>query len=125
MKMNKKRKGFTLIELIAVIAILGILALIVVPKISGYTNSAKKAKERANAKAIMNTIEIYNANANSPITDDTKTMDDITGGTSITLEDVDGKQDMVDTITKVTGETNSGITGSTTISSLKTMIATN
>ncbi|WP_297633862.1 prepilin-type N-terminal cleavage/methylation domain-containing protein [uncultured Clostridium sp.] len=38
----KKKKGFTLIEMVAVIAIIGILAAILVPKISGYMKEAKK-----------------------------------------------------------------------------------
>ena len=40
---NKKKKGFTLVELIVVIAILGILAAIAVPRFSGFTDQSKKA----------------------------------------------------------------------------------
>ena len=73
-KNSRKKKGFTLVELIAVIAILGILAAIVVPKIGGYTDKANKAKAQADAKTVIQAIELYNANAdvNAQITDDKK-----------------------------------------------------
>ena len=38
----KKKKGFTLIELMAVIAIIAILAAVLVPTVSGYINRTKK-----------------------------------------------------------------------------------
>ena len=58
---KKKKKGFTLIELIAVIAILAILGAILVPKITGYSDSAKKSKAIADAKIIVNAAAAYNA----------------------------------------------------------------
>jgi len=58
---NKKKKGFTLIELIAVIAILAILGAILVPKIGGYTKRARKSNVTASAKVIMNAVRAYNS----------------------------------------------------------------
>lgn len=90
MKKNKKRKGFTLIELIAVIAILGILALIIVPRVSGYTKTAKDNATIANCKIIVNAVEVYNADVDSgdndePAIDSATTIDtvktDLTSGT--------------------------------------------
>jgi len=66
---KKKKKGFTLIELIAVIAILAILAAILVPKISGYSDSAKKGKAIADAKIIVNAAAAYNADSDVQIPD--------------------------------------------------------
>jgi prepilin-type N-terminal cleavage/methylation domain len=49
---KKKKKGFTLVELIIVIAIIAILAAMAIPKLSAMKNSAKVSNDVAAAKNI-------------------------------------------------------------------------
>lgn len=65
---DKKKKGFTLIELVAVVAIIGILAAILVPKIAGYMNEAKKTKVIDQARKVLLAVETYNMKHDKKIT---------------------------------------------------------
>lgn len=47
------RKGFTLIELIVVIAIIAILAVILIPRFTGFTQSAKKSNCLSDARNLL------------------------------------------------------------------------
>ncbi|WP_051624182.1 type II secretion system protein [Clostridium akagii] len=58
---NKKKSGFTLIEVIVVIAILAILGAILVPNVLGYRQKAEKSNIQTSAKTIVSSIETYNA----------------------------------------------------------------
>ena len=59
MRKNAKnnKKGFTLIELIVVVAILVALMLMLVPKLTGFTEDAKRTANEANARAIYTAIK--------------------------------------------------------------------
>ena len=60
MKRNKgKKAGFTLIEILVVLAILAILATLVVPKIMGRPEEARRVKAATDIKAIEGALNIY------------------------------------------------------------------
>ena len=58
---NKKKKGFTLIELIVVIVILAILAAIAIPRLSGSRDSANRSAILANLRSIESAVSIAEA----------------------------------------------------------------
>lgn len=71
-KRNKK-KGFTLIELIAVIGIIAILATVLLPKVSGYIKEAKKTKVIDQCRKVVMAVESYDLR-NECIYDRSKTV---------------------------------------------------
>ncbi|KTC88964.1 GspG family T2SS major pseudopilin variant LspG [Fluoribacter dumoffii] len=65
-----RQKGFSLIEIMVVVVILGILASIVVPKIMGRPDEARKVKAKQDVLAIQNALDLYKLdNGNYPTTD--------------------------------------------------------
>ena len=67
---NKKKKGFTLIELIIVIAIIAILAAVAIPKFSSISKDAKIKSDIANAKTISNAVSALIAEGEIKISSD-------------------------------------------------------
>jgi type IV pilus assembly protein PilA len=95
----KKKKGFTLIELIIVIAVIGIVAAIAVPKFGNIQKNAKVQADFASAKVIADSAVTEYAHGN--ITALPTTMEKVsqtpgTPGASLqTIPDVQGKYDKI------------------------------
>lgn len=61
-RMNRRKSGFTLIEILLVVVIIGILAGIGIPALTGKSESAKIAQAQANIKSLESALAIYEMN---------------------------------------------------------------
>jgi type IV pilus assembly protein PilA len=83
---KKKKRGFTLIELIIVIAIIAILAAIAIPKFGEVRKDAALKADVANAKTIANSATALMADGE--LADDTYVVDnDTTTGNTNKIEE--------------------------------------
>ena len=58
-KTVKRNDGFTLIEIMVVLIIIGLLAGIVVPKLMGRTEEAKRTKTAVQIKNLQSSLDLY------------------------------------------------------------------
>jgi len=58
-KRRKNEHGFTLIELMVVIVILGILAGLIIPRIMGRPDEARRAKARLQIESLETALKLY------------------------------------------------------------------
>jgi general secretion pathway protein G len=69
-KRKKGERGFTLIELMVVIVILGILAGLIIPRIMGRPDEARRAKARMQIESIETALKLYKLDSgNYPTTE--------------------------------------------------------
>jgi len=62
---SMKKRGFTLVELLAVIAVLSVILVIVVPKISNTVYESRKKIFKSNASIYMNKVKYIHQNNNA------------------------------------------------------------
>ncbi len=52
-----KRRGFSLLELLAVVTILGIISVVVIPRVANSADTAKKSAHKQNVSEINSAVE--------------------------------------------------------------------
>jgi general secretion pathway protein G len=59
----RRPAGFTLLEVMVVVFILGLLAMIVVPRLAGRTDEARRVKVIADLKSVAQALDLYRLDA--------------------------------------------------------------
>ena len=94
---NKKRKGFTLVELIVVIVIIAIIAAIAIPRIVAFQDSAKKARIEAEHKELITAVQLWKAQQPDPASAAPTSLDELQPYMSL-----NGKKSLNDVLAKNT-----------------------
>ncbi len=110
MKKNKKKKAFTLIELLAVIVILAIIALIVTVSIGRLLDNAKKETFKESAIGVLRSAELYMGkyvleNKSEPAYPMVFTCNGVECSNGIDILDISGKVPKSGSITMVNHKT--------------------
>jgi len=75
---NKRRSGFTLVELLLVVTILGILAAVVIPSVIGHDEEARIQATRTSIGAIEQSVQVFAMRHNGKLPD---TLEELTAST--------------------------------------------
>jgi len=63
--MNRKTRGFTLVEILIVVIILGILAAVVIPQFTNASSDARNSNLRSQLKTLRTQVELYKVHHNN------------------------------------------------------------
>lgn len=97
--LNKKKndnKGFSLVELIIVVAILAILVGLLAPQYLKYVEKSRKSADASNLDEMVRAIQVYAADAEETLPEDTYTITinkDDKSGKATTVVTVNSKKD--------------------------------